>query len=61
MNETKAPLYDRVLSNVMRIKEANIPFRKFDVSAAYLMNKFNSSKNEIENFKKTSKRLDVTY
>ena len=56
MNETKAPLYDRVLSNVMRIKEANIPFRKFDVSAAYLMNKFNSSKNEIENFIKDFKK-----
>ena len=55
MNETKAPLYDRVLSNVMRIKEANKPIRKFDVSAAYLLNKFNSSKNEIKNFIKDFK------
>ncbi len=48
--ETKAPLYDRVLKNVNRIKEANYPKRKFDVSAAYLLNKFNSSKEEIGKF-----------
>ncbi len=47
---TSAPLYDRVLSNVKRIKEANNPIRKFDVSAAYLLNKFNSSKDEISKF-----------
>ena len=47
---TKAPLYDKVLKNVQRIKEANTPRRKFDVSAAYLLNKFNSTKNEIERF-----------
>ena len=56
MNQTKAPLYDKVLSNVMRIKEANQPIRKFDVSAAYLLNKFNSSKDEILNFIKDFKR-----
>ena len=50
MGESKAPLYDRVLSNVMRIHEANTPSRKFDVSAAYLLNKFNSSKEEITKF-----------
>ncbi len=48
--ETKAPLYDNVLKNVNRIKDANIPSRKFDVSAAYLLNKFNSSKSEIKKF-----------
>ncbi len=47
---TKAPLYDKVLNNVKRIKEANATKRKFDVSAAYLLNKFNSSKKEIEKF-----------
>lgn len=47
---TSAPLYDKVLKNVMRIKEANKPIRKFDVSAAYLLNKFNSSKDEISKF-----------
>lgn len=47
---TKAPLYDRVLQNVNRIKTANTPERKFDISAAYLLNKFNSSKKEIERF-----------
>jgi len=55
MNPSKAPLYDKVLANVMRIKEANEPFRKFDVSAAYLLNKFNSSKSEIETFIKDFK------
>ena len=59
--ETKAPLYDKVLSNVMRIKEANEPSRKFDVSAAYLLNKFNSTKEEIgkfiEDFKKAGCNL----
>lgn len=50
MDKTKSPLYDKVLINVKRIKQANTPKRKFDVSAAYLLNKFNSSKNEIENF-----------
>ena len=38
---TKAPLYDKVLNNVLRIKEANKEFRKFDVIATYLLNKFN--------------------
>jgi MoaA/NifB/PqqE/SkfB family radical SAM enzyme len=47
---TKAALYDKVLINVNKIKKANIPVRKFDVSAAYLLNKFNSSKKEIERF-----------
>jgi MoaA/NifB/PqqE/SkfB family radical SAM enzyme len=55
MNQTKAPLYDKVLSNVMRIKEANQPIRKFDISAAYLLNKFNSSKDEILRFIKDFK------
>jgi sulfatase maturation enzyme AslB (radical SAM superfamily) len=50
MSESKVPLYDKVLANVMRIKEANTPKRKFDISAAYLLNKFNSSKKEIEKF-----------
>ncbi len=48
--KTKAPLYDKVLNNVKRIKDVNMPNRKFDVSAAYLLNKFNSSKKEIEKF-----------
>ena len=48
--KTKAALYDKVLINVNRIKEANMPERKFDVSAAYLLNKFNSSQKEIERF-----------
>lgn len=48
--KTKAALYDKVLINVNKIKMANIPHRKFDVSAAYLLNKFNSSKKEIERF-----------
>ena len=48
--KTKACLYDKILSNVLRIKEANEPIRKFDVSAAYLLNKFNSSKEEISKF-----------
>ena len=47
---TKAPLYDKILNNVLRIKEANKEYRKFDVSAAYLLNKFNSSKKEISKF-----------
>ncbi len=47
---TKAPLYDKILINVLRIKEANKEYRKFDVSAAYLLNKFNSSKKEISKF-----------
>lgn len=48
--KTMAPLYDKVLKNVFRIKEANKDQRKFDVSAAYLLNKFNSSKKEISKF-----------
>lgn len=48
--KTKAALYDKVLINVNKIKMVNIPHRKFDVSAAYLLNKFNSSKKEIERF-----------
>ena len=48
--ETKAPLYDRVLQNVNQIKEANNPNRKFDISAAYLLNKYNSSKDAIAKF-----------
>jgi len=52
---TKAPLYDKVLNNVLRIKEANKEFRKFDVIATYLLNKFNSSKNEISKFIKDFK------
>ncbi len=47
---TKAPLYDNVLKNVNRIKVANSKFRKFDISAAYLLNKYNSSKEEISKF-----------
>lgn len=52
---TKAPLYDNVLKNVNRIKQANSGVRKFDVSAAYLLNKYNSSKSEILKFIKDFK------
>jgi len=52
---SKAPLYDNFLKNILRIKEANIPDRKFDISAAYLLNKFNSSKDEINKFIKDFK------
>ncbi len=47
---TKAPLYDNILKNVDRINKANLSKRKFDISAAYLLNKYNSSRKEISKF-----------
>ena len=50
MPNSKAPLYDRLLNNVRRINETNYPERKFDVSAAYLVNKHNINKIDLLNF-----------
>ncbi len=47
---TKAPLYDKCLENTKNICKANYKERKIDVSAAYLVNKYNCSKNEIMKF-----------
>ena len=43
-------LYDKCLENTKNICKANIKERKIDVSAAYLVNKFNSSEKEILTF-----------
>tara|TARA_B100001964_G_scaffold242307_1_gene316740 strand:- start:488 stop:1627 length:1140 start_codon:yes stop_codon:yes gene_type:complete len=48
--ESKVPLYDRLLENVKNINKNNFPKRKFDVSAAYLVNIFNINEEDILNF-----------
>ena len=47
---TKAPLYDKCLSNTKNICKANYQTRKIDVSAAYLVNRYNCSEKEIMKF-----------
>ena len=47
---TKAPLYDKCLENTKNICKANYRKRKIDVSAAYLVNRYNCSENEIMKF-----------
>ena len=44
------PLYDRCLENTKNICKANLNERKIDVSAAYLVNRYNSSEKEILSF-----------
>ncbi len=46
----KLPLYDQFLSNVKSMSACNKNKRKFDLSAAYLVNKFNCNKSEIIKF-----------
>ena len=50
LTNTKVPLYDRVLKNVNKICENNTPKKRFDVSAAYLINKLNCSPKEVKKF-----------
>jgi MoaA/NifB/PqqE/SkfB family radical SAM enzyme len=50
VKNSNVDLYDRLLKNVFNISKTNKPFRKFDISAAYLINKYNSSKEEISKF-----------
>lgn len=50
VKNSNVDLYDRLLKNVFNISKSNKPFRKFDISAAYLINKYNSSKEEISKF-----------
>lgn len=47
---TKAPLYDKCLENTKNICKANLSEKKIDVSAAYLVNRYNSSEKEIMKF-----------
>jgi len=45
-----SPLYDRCLNNTKNICKANLYQKKFDVSAAYLVNRYNCDENEILKF-----------
>ena len=46
----KAPLYDKCLNNTKNICKANLKEKKIDVSAAYLVNRYNCEEQEILKF-----------
>jgi MoaA/NifB/PqqE/SkfB family radical SAM enzyme len=48
--KVSTPLYDMCLNNTKNICKANLNAKKFDVSAAYLVNRYNCSRSEIEKF-----------